>query len=194
MEELTCTFNRNILQEFDSRCMSFYIAKLLGLAILGGSVALKLPQIWNIVSTKDVFGLSPLAFYSEVPLFAVSVVYNLRQGNPFTSYGENCTILVQNIILVVLLWTYSKPPPRSATMIQVVMCGLFLIVAICMVPDKYLFVLPLLNLPLSLSSRVPQIVSNFRLRSTGQLSIITTLLLFGGNVARVFTTIQEVRR
>ena len=36
-----------------------------------------------------------------------------------------------------------------------------------------------------------QIVSTFRLGSTGQLSFITSLLLWGGALARVFTTLQE---
>ena len=52
--------------------------------------------------------------------------------------------------------------------------------------------LPLSNLPLLLISRVPQIIQNFKLRSTGQLSGITTFLIFAGSLARVFTTIQEV--
>jgi mannose-P-dolichol utilization defect 1 len=52
--------------------------------------------------------------------------------------------------------------------------------------------LPLSNLPLLLISRIPQILQNFKLKSTGQLSSITTFLTFAGSLARVFTTIQEV--
>ena len=39
--------------------------------------------------------------------------------------------------------------------------------------------------------QMSQIVNTFRLGSTGQLSFITYLLLWGGAIARVFTTIQE---
>jgi len=39
--------------------------------------------------------------------------------------------------------------------------------------------------------QMSQIINTFRLGSTGQLSIITYLLLWGGAIARVFTTIQE---
>ena len=36
-----------------------------------------------------------------------------------------------------------------------------------------------------------QIINTYRLGSTGQLSFITYLLLWGGAIARVFTTLQE---
>jgi mannose-P-dolichol utilization defect protein 1 len=42
-----------------------------------------------------------------------------------------------------------------------------------------------------LVSRVPQIMSNYAQKSTGQLSFITYFLNFMGTVARVFTTLQE---
>jgi uncharacterized protein with PQ loop repeat len=94
------------------------------MAILAGSVLLKLPQILSIYNSKDVEGLVPSSFYSEVvsmcclcwmstvqtnlsllifsqPLVTTNIVYNYLQGNPFSSYGENVFILVQNLILVV---------------------------------------------------------------------------------------------
>lgn len=36
-----------------------------------------------------------------------------------------------------------------------------------------------------------QVVTNYKNGSTGQLSAITLLLLFGGSIARIFTSIQE---
>lgn len=172
--------------------MKIYISKLLGMAILAGSFALKLPQIYNIVSTGNVEGLAPMSFYSEVPLFAASAIYNYRQGNEITTYGESVIILVQNIILVLMLWQYTKPSPSIGTMIGVSTCLSGAIAAMFIVPQEYLFVLPLLNLPLTLASRVPQIITNFKLKSTGQLSLITLTLNFGGSLARVFTTITQV--
>ena len=43
-----------------------------------------------------------------------------------------------------------------------------------------------------LMSRIPQIIQNFKLKNTGQLSIITTFLTFAGSLARIFTTLQEI--
>ena len=61
-----------------------------------------------------------MSFYTEVPLVTTHVVYNYLQKNPFRSYGETCIILVQNIILVGLLWTYSKPTPSLVKILTVV--------------------------------------------------------------------------
>lgn len=178
----------------NTSCMTFLISKLLGVLILAGSVLLKLPQIINIYSTKDVEGLSPTSFYTEVPLVITNVVYNVLQGNPFSSYGENVFILVQNLILVFMLWTYMSPKTKPTIPTMVGILAFFGIVAFgsLQLPPSLWFCLPLSNLPLVLISRIPQIIQNFKLRSTGQLSGITTFLIFAGSLARVFTTIQEV--
>lgn len=42
-----------------------------------------------------------------------------------------------------------------------------------------------------MAARVPQIVSNFRTRNTGQLSLATNAINLLGCVVRIFTTIQE---
>ncbi|EPY26482.1 mannose-P-dolichol utilization defect 1 [Angomonas deanei] len=45
---------------------------------------------------------------------------------------------------------------------------------------------------LNISSRVPQILMNYRNKSTGALSFLTFFLAFGGGVARVMTTAINV--
>ncbi len=45
---------------------------------------------------------------------------------------------------------------------------------------------------LAFSSKSPQIFLNYKNKSTGQLSVITQFLLFGGSIARLFTIIVEV--
>ena len=187
-----CPFDASVLTDFKQECLNIYISKLLGLAILGGSVAVKLPQVWNIASTQNVEGLSPLSFYSEVLLFGAHAVYNFRQGNPFTSYGESCAIFVQNILLVVLLWKYMRPAPSNGHQLAVTAALGACLALMFALPADFMFVLPLLNLPLTVAARVPQIAANFQQRSTGQLSLITTTLNFLGGLARVFTTLHEI--
>ena len=48
------------------------------------------------------------------------------------------------------------------------------------------------TLPLSLSSKAPQIISNYRNRSTGNLSAFAVFNALLGCIARLFTTKQEV--
>lgn len=33
-----------------------------------------------------------------------SIVYNYKNNNPFSSYGESVIIIVQNIVIVILVW------------------------------------------------------------------------------------------
>ncbi|KAJ1428880.1 hypothetical protein B484DRAFT_396631, partial [Ochromonadaceae sp. CCMP2298] len=175
---------------FDADCIDTYIAKLLGFAILAGAFALKVPQILNLVRTKDVQGLSPSAFYTEVPLSTISIVYNILQGNPFTSFGETCVISVQNFILVLLLWAYMKPAPSTFTVVGVL--SLFIAVGALAwhLPSDLQYLLPLSILPMLIYSRLAQIITSYSNGTTGQLSIITAFLQFAGSLARIFTTIK----
>lgn len=185
-----------IFNKFDPKpqCIALLVSKLLGLLILAGSVLLKLPQIINIYGTGDVEGLNAMSFYTEVPLVITTIVYNILQKNPFSSYGENVFILVQNLILVFMLWIYMSPKMKPSFITMIGILAFFAVVAYgsLQLPQSLWSVLPLSTLPLLLISRIPQIIQNFQQKSTGQLSIITTFLTFAGGLARIFTTIQEV--
>lgn len=189
MMKMKCEFD---FTEFRPECLSFYVSKVLGSLVLLGSLAVKLPQIINIVMTKDIIGLSPSAFYTEVPLSITSIVYNYLQGNPFISYGETCIISVQNVVLVLLLWMYMKPAPSLQTILTVILVFIAVACISFNLPVELQYLLPLATLPLILYSRGIQIYSNYSMGTTGQLSLITTLLQFAGSLVRIFTTIQEV--
>jgi mannose-P-dolichol utilization defect protein 1 len=87
-----------------------------------------------------------------------------------------------------------KHGKRPSPLLMVAIMAFFVAVAAVSLalPPNMRAILPLTNLPLVLISRVPQIIQNFANKSTGQLSFITTFLIFAGSLARVFTTIQEV--
>lgn len=178
--------------QFRQDCVGVYVAKLIGIVILIGSFALKVPQIYNIFSTKNVVGLSPSSFYTDCAAVIVTVVYNILQGNPFTSFGEQCVILVQNLILVLLLWVHSKPGPSLINMLLVSITLGGIAAGSFFLPAEYQYILPLTTLPLMIYSRMAQIISNFQYATTGSQSIITTFLMLGGSLARLLTTIIEV--
>jgi mannose-P-dolichol utilization defect protein 1 len=162
--------------------------------------------------------LNPASFYLEVLCMSAVTIYNWCMGNPFSSYGESALILVQNIVLVLLLWRYSSsrrnaaqstvegkeaeeedveeeaPKQKSALMHRVKVSVAFgaslLLMLRC--PAPYLWTLPVVQLVLYVGSRLPQIYTNFCNGHTGQLSFITVFLQFAGTCARVFTTLKEV--
>jgi hypothetical protein len=70
------------------------------------------PVIRNIHSSKSVIGLSTTSSYGEVIVYSNAAYYNLLRGNPFTAYGEVFMVLMQNFIVVLLIWIYREPKIR----------------------------------------------------------------------------------
>jgi mannose-P-dolichol utilization defect protein 1 len=172
-------------------CIKLVVSKALGYAIITGSLILKLPQILKILSAKDVTGLTPASFYMEVLLYVSSTVYNLLRGYPVSTWGENLVILVQNVILVLLLWTFYTPKIAYATRFGLVVVFAALTAGMLLTPSEYQWALASAGIPVSIIARIPQILSNFKQGHTGQLACVTLLLNFGGGLARLFTTLQE---
>jgi mannose-P-dolichol utilization defect protein 1 len=136
-------------------CLKMLVSKALGYAIIAGSFILKLPQILIIISAKDVTGLNPSAFYLEVLTFQAGCAYNLLRGYPIDTWGENAVILIQNMILVMLLWTYS-----NVSLVQkLVSIAAFVSLGAAMfqLPTEIQWILPSASIPMSIMARMPQV-------------------------------------
>ena len=78
-----CT--QSLLREFnvaDTECVSLLASKVIGILMICGSFAIKIPQMINIVKSKSVEGISAVSFYMEVVFFISTVAYSYRQDNP----------------------------------------------------------------------------------------------------------------
>ncbi|CAM9874529.1 unnamed protein product [Scytosiphon promiscuus] len=122
------------------------------------------------------------------------------------------TILVQNLVIVVLLWWYMKERPSALGIAGLIAAFLATAVGCAMLPPEHLALLPYSNLPLIVVAKVPQrllstpacgvrwvdarltraIMVNHQNGHTGQLASVTTLLNFFGATVRILTTIEEV--
>lgn len=60
------------------------------------------------------------------------------------------------------------------------------------VPMEIMTLLQTSSVGIFIASKVPQVITNFKNRSTGKLAFFTFFLNFAGSSARVFTTLQEV--
>ena len=94
------------LQITDSTCLKYAVSKALGLGIILGSCIVKLPQIYKIVKSRSAVGISLLAYIQETAANTISLAYNYREGNPFTTYGETLFVGVQNYLITVMLYLY----------------------------------------------------------------------------------------
>ena len=101
-------------------------------------------------------------------------------------------ISVQCAIQCVLFWTFSGDvslPSRIAG--SAVLVGISRLILTRGIPAEYIYILGACPIVLSIWSRLPQIVLNFKQGHTGQLALITFALSGLGNLARVFTTIKQ---
>lgn len=67
------------------------------------------------------------------------------------------TILVQNIIIVILLWYYMKDRPSALGIAGLIAVFVGTTVGCAMLPPEQLVLLPYSNLPLIVVAKVPQV-------------------------------------
>lgn len=176
--------NRSLLTIFSS---------IVGVCVLIGSLLYKIPQVFRIVRRKSAAGISVLMYAMETLGTTFSAVYFARRAFPFVTYGESIFVMVQNVLIMMLIVIYQRLPKLSA-----LCCSAFYLIALLFLyssffPLKFLMALQVCSIPVLNFARVPQIFLNFRRKSTGELSPITLGLQLLGNVARVFTTIAQVK-
>jgi mannose-P-dolichol utilization defect protein 1 len=109
-------------------------------------------------------------FYTEIVMLINSSGYSIKENIPFSVYGESLLILVQNFLIVLLFWIYSK----DITAIEKLVLFVFFSGYSFVLFKGYTFLtksqwdmIQKSNLVLSLLSRVPQIMTNFANKSTG---------------------------
>uniref|UniRef100_A0A6B2LIX0 Mannose-P-dolichol utilization defect 1 protein homolog n=1 Tax=Arcella intermedia TaxID=1963864 RepID=A0A6B2LIX0_9EUKA len=168
------------------------VSKVLGYAIIVGSSIVKFPQIHNIWRSRSAEGLAVSMFVMELIGYVITVTYNIVNEFPFSTWGETFFVTIQNVVILYLIEAYTT---KNFFQLFALFGGLgaFLISALIgVLPYKILSTLQMATIFIFSSSRIPQISSNFKNKSTGQLSMVTFLLSFVGGLARIFTTIQEV--
>ncbi|KAI0061428.1 mannose-P-dolichol utilization defect 1 protein [Artomyces pyxidatus] len=188
----------------DVECLKYSLSKGLGLGIVVGGAVMKVPQLLLILNAKSARGLSLPAYVLETLSYAITLAYSARNHFPFSTYGENLFLTIQNVLITLLIVYYAPPtqqqhrglttPTPRPTGLLVAMVAIVLVnaFALSVVPASVLALLQLSTVPMSLFSKVPQIAQNHRARSTGQLSAVAVLAQIGGCAARLFTTAQEV--
>jgi mannose-P-dolichol utilization defect protein 1 len=146
----------------------------------------------TIVSHGSAQGLSLLSYLIETLSYTITLAYNIRQDNPFSTFGEILFITLQNMIIASLILSYSKQTLLVLPLLALFGAVFYGLQQPDMIAGSGMATLYAATIPLSLASKVPQIWTNFRNKSTGQLSVFTVMNYFLGSAARVFTTYAEL--
>jgi len=138
----------------------------------------------------------------ETLAYLITFIYAYRNQFPFSTYGENLFLTIQNVLITLLIIYYfphpqihlttkrapsNKPVVFLASVLTFVTTYVLLIV-----PLPTLLLLQMGTVPISLVSKLPQISQNYSNKSTGQLSVFAVVSQIFGCAARLFTTLTEV--
>lgn len=119
--------------------------------------------------------------------------FNKHVQNPFSVYGEMIFLGIQGVIIVFLIWLYRPDIPTTEKIfIGTLTLSTWIYLFSDMFVPEYLWPLSMnLQFVLIVYARLPQIFSNYKHQSTGQLSLITCALNSAGTAVRLLTHLKE---
>ncbi|XP_061389684.1 mannose-P-dolichol utilization defect 1 protein homolog [Musca vetustissima] len=175
---------------FDVPCFKALLSKGLGLAIIAGSLLVKVPQVLKIFNNKSGEGINLFSVLLDLTAITVHMSYSYVSGFPFSSWGDNTFLAFQTAAIAAMVLFYGGAKAKSL-LFSVVYALLVYVLCSGLLPFKILVTIQSLNIPILLTGKLSQAVTNYKNGSTGQLSAATAFLLFAGSLARIFTSIQE---
>ena len=92
----------------DSSCVKFTFSKVIGFAIVVGAFALKVPQIIKILKNNSVEGINTTSYYVETVNYLSTAALSIHLGLDFWVYGETFVIVIQNLIVILLMWSMNS--------------------------------------------------------------------------------------
>ncbi|KAI0410105.1 hypothetical protein F4802DRAFT_14746 [Xylaria palmicola] len=180
------------LDPTDSECLKLAISKGLGIGIIGASSIVKVPQILKLVQSRSASGVSFLSYLLETSSYLITLAYNIRNGFPFSTFGETALILGQNVIITVLVLNYSGRASMAALLVAALAVSFVTLFSGNILDMQTLGYLQAGAGVLGVASKIPQIAAILQEGGTGQLSAFTVFNYLAGSLSRIFTTLQEV--
>ncbi|KAI8974964.1 hypothetical protein BDB01DRAFT_379904 [Pilobolus umbonatus] len=138
----------------DIKCIKYTISKGLGLGI-------------------SAQGLSLVSYLIETCSYFINLSYNLRQNNPFSTYGEIMFISLQNIIILLLILYYGKQHGLMVTVLLGFTGLLYCLSDESIIPNVLMSTLYATTIPLSLASGAARVF-------TTMTELDDPLMLYGG--------------
>jgi len=161
----------------NTECVKLAISKGLGIGIIAASSVVKVPQIVKLVKSRSASGVSFLSYLLETSSYMISLAYNVRNGFPFSTFGETALIVTQNVIITVLVLNYSGRASMAALFVAALAASVVTLFSANMVDMQTLSYLQAGAGVLGVASKVPQIAAIWQEGGTGQLSAFAVSLL-----------------
>uniref|UniRef100_A0A915D1B5 Solute carrier family 66 member 3 n=1 Tax=Ditylenchus dipsaci TaxID=166011 RepID=A0A915D1B5_9BILA len=152
-------------------CLSLFLSRVLGVAITIGSSFLC--QLLGLLTA------------------AAGSAYGYEMGFVFGQWGDSLMISVQMVIIVLQMLWYSRSHAYAAMFFALSSCAT-LAAVYHYIPITALMALQTCSVPIIFVSKGIQIVRNCKQNGTGQLSLITVVMQFGGCLARAYVILREL--
>lgn len=153
-----------------TECVNLAISKALGIGIIGASSIVKIPQILKLVSSQSSSGVSFLSYALETASFLITLAYNVRQGFPFSTYGETALIAAQDVVVAVLVLRFAGKGAAAGVFVAGVAAAIYALLNEGLVDGKTMGYLQAGAGILGVASKAPQIWTVWQQGGTGQLS------------------------
>lgn len=161
----------------DPACTSLAISKALGLAIVGASAVVKVPQILKLISSRSSAGVSFVSYALETASLLITLSYGVRNQFPFSTYGESALIAIQDIAVGVLVLNFAGKPAAAAAFVALVAATVYaLLFDQTLIDAQTMSYLQAGAGALGVASKAPQIYTIWSQGGTGQLSAFAVCL------------------
>ena len=167
-----------------SRCLSYSVVAL--------SFFMKLPQVLAILRTGRTEGVNLRTYWMEIGAYLIGFFYGYTYGYHLSTYMESGLLAVQSACIIFLVVYYEGKWTLENSLYSVVISSFVLTCFLQIFPPSLLNILLTLALPLSAGSKLAQVGTIYRLKSKGNVSILTWSLAAYGCFARLFTIYVEV--
>ncbi|PBC25349.1 solute carrier family 66 member 3 [Apis cerana] len=163
------------------------LADFLSLITIGMCFILKIPQILNLLTAKSANQISIVSLLLELTSYTVMTSYNFTNGYSVLSYLEYPIILFQEYILIFLVLKYLNKINIFSILVSILYIVTSISLAMQLIPKFVLTILAPLCTPISVSSKIIQLLAIIRAKNADTVSPITWFISAFTNLTRVFT-------
>ncbi|KAI5951788.1 hypothetical protein KGF54_004863 [Candida jiufengensis] len=193
------------------------LAALLSALTVGVSSFIRIPQIRKLLVKSEsdritvANGLSLKSLSLETLNNLIHVSFNSQHNIPFIQYGESLLLGIQNAIIILLTKFYRMREKEEIEdlskltfedKLKALSNGLIEPIAIMIgsvifftkiAPSSLISVLEILNIPISILAKIPQIQQNYKLKTVKHLSDIVLKANVLGSGIRVYTSFTDYK-
>lgn len=179
------------MNDYLNKGVALIFADFLSLITISSCLVIKVPQIRSIIATNSAKGISTFGLMLELTSYTIMMSYNFISGYSFLSYLEYPILLIQEYVLVYVVFKYKNLLDRAFTIGAGFYTLCLIAVYFKIIPIVLLTVLVPLCTPISATSKVLQLIEILKSKNAASISLTTWALSAFTNFTRIYTVFVE---